>query len=71
MTGYVFVHRRPNAGLKVHVPNLQWVSARNWHIDETRAAFVRALRMKPHSPWVPEEKVHRLRHLLEDNPASG
>ena len=71
MTGHVIVHRHCSAGLKAHVPNLEWMSARNWHIDEVRAAFVRALGIKPHPPWVPEEKAHRPRHLLEDNPASG
>jgi hypothetical protein len=71
VTGNVIVHGRHSAGLKAHVPNLQWVSAGKWRIEETRSTLVRALGMKPHPPWVPEEMAHRPRHLLEDNPASG
>jgi len=79
MSGVV-VHRRLAVSLKAQVASWRLASVEMWRLEEkrvalvrTRVAFARMVATKQHSPWVAEEavKARRLRHLLEDNPASG
>lgn len=73
MSSHAIVHGQPDVSLKERLAHMRLASTKRWSLTVRRVTGVTIPAAAPQRPWMTETeaKARRVRHLMNDNPASG